>query len=81
MMARVTLGHTGRAMRASRLTVLAFVLVNLAALLRSPAMLIAPLLYRDWLLASGLCWIAAFTLFTAIYGPMLVARRVDGKPG
>ena len=81
MMARVTLGHTGRAMRASRLTVLAFVLVNLAALLRSPAMLIAPGLYREWLLASGLCWIAAFALFTGIYGPMLVARRVDGKPG
>jgi uncharacterized protein involved in response to NO len=81
MMARVTLGHTGREMQASRLTVLAFVLINIAALLRSPAALIAPEHYRDWLLAAGLCWIGAFALFTAIYGPMLVAPRVDGKPG
>jgi len=81
MMARVTLGHTGREMHATRLTVLAFVLINIAALLRSPAALIAPDHYRDWLLAAGLCWIAAFALFTAIYGPMLVAPRVDGKPG
>ena len=81
MMARVTLGHTGREMQASRLTVLAFVLINIAALLRSPAALIAPEHYRDWLLAAGFCWIGAFALFTAIYGPMLVAPRVDGKPG
>jgi len=81
MMSRVTLGHTGRAMQASRLTVLAFVLVNIAALLRSPAVMIAPAHYREWLLAAGVCWIAAFTLFTAIYGPMLAAPRVDGKPG
>jgi len=81
MMARVTLGHTGRDMHATRLTVLAFVLINIAALLRSPAALIAPDQYRDWLLAAGLCWIGAFALFTAIYGPMLVAPRVDGKPG
>ena len=81
MMARVTLGHTGRAMQASRLTVLAFVLINAAALLRSPALLIAPAHYRDWLLAAGLCWIAAFTLFVTVYGPMLVTPRVDGKPG
>jgi uncharacterized protein involved in response to NO len=81
MMTRVTLGHTGRAMEASRLTVIAFVLVNLAALLRSPAVLIAPEQYRDWLLAAGLCWIGAFALFTGVYGPMLATPRVDGKPG
>jgi len=81
MMTRVTLGHTGRAMQASRLTVLAFVLINIAALLRSPALLIAPSHYRDWLLAAGFCWIAAFSLFVAIYGPMLATPRVDGKPG
>jgi uncharacterized protein involved in response to NO len=81
MMARVTLGHTGRAMSASRLTVLAFVLVTAAALLRSVAVWSAPELYREWLLASGACWSGAFALFTAVYGPMLMAPRVDGKPG
>lgn len=81
MMTRVTLGHTGRAMQASRLTLAAFVLINVAALLRSPAALIAPEQYRDWLLASGICWILAFAVFLVVYGPMLAAPRVDGKPG
>lgn len=81
MMTRVTLGHTGRAMHASRLTILAFALVITAGLLRTFAVWIDPSLYREWLLASGACWIGAFTLFTAIYAPMLIAPRVDGKPG
>lgn len=81
MMVRVTLGHTGRTMRASRLTLLAFALVNAAALLRTAGVWIAPQGYLGWMIASGVCWIAAFLLFTGLYGPMLVAPRVDGKPG
>jgi uncharacterized protein involved in response to NO len=81
MMARVTLGHTGRAMHASRLTLLAFALVTVAALLRSIAVWLAPGLYTGWMLAAGTCWIGAFALFTAVYAPMLIAPRVDGKPG
>ena len=81
MMTRVTLGHTGREVRAGTLTVVAFVLVNAAALLRSPAVWGAPELYREWLILAGVCWIAAFALFLTVYGPMLVAPRVDGKPG
>ena len=81
MMTRVTLGHTGRAMRASAPTVVAFALVNAAALLRTVGVWLAPQAYRDWLIAAGACWIAAFVLFVVVYGPMLVAPRVDGKPG
>jgi uncharacterized protein involved in response to NO len=81
MMARVTLGHTGRPMRASRLTVLAFGLVTAAAVLRSAAIWLEPGLQGAWLLVSGFCWSGAFALFTAVYAPMLVTPRVDGKPG
>lgn len=81
MMARVTLGHTGRAMQASRLTLVAFIAVNAAALLRSPAALIAPAHARDWLLASGVLWILAFAIFVLVYAPMLLAARADGRPG
>ncbi len=81
MMARVTLGHTGRPMRASRATTLAFALVTAAALLRGPAVWLEPALYQTWMLASGACWIGAFVLFVAIYGPMLLSPRIDGKPG
>ena len=80
MMARVTLGHTGRVMQASRLTVAAFALANLAAVLRALMPLLAPDAYQEWLVASGVCWMLAFGLFVWIYGPMLVRPRVDGAP-
>jgi uncharacterized protein involved in response to NO len=57
------------------------VLITTAALLRSVAVWLAPGLYTTWMLASGACWIGAFALFTAVYAPMLIAPRVDGKPG
>ncbi len=81
MMTRVTLGHTGRPMQAGRLTILAFALVTAAALLRGPVVWIEPGLYQAWMLASGACWVGAFGLFIAVYAPMLIAPRIDGKPG
>jgi uncharacterized protein involved in response to NO len=81
MMARVTLGHTGRAMRASGLTNAAFVLINLAALARVVPGLVQPAAYAEWLVVSGLLWVSAFGLFLWVYAPMLVSPRVDGAPG
>jgi len=81
MLARVTLGHTGREMRASGTTVLAFVAVNLAALNRVFPPLIWPDQYPLWLGLSGALWILAFGLFLWVYGPMLLQPRVDGRPG
>ncbi len=81
MMARVTLGHTGREMRASSGTSLLFLLINLAALLRTLLPLIDPSRYALWLDFSAGLWMLAFGLFLGIYGPMLVAPRVDGRPG
>ena len=81
MMARVTLGHTGRPMRAGSLTLAAFVLVNLAALLRGLAPLIAPTGYQSWLMIGGFCWILAFGLFLWVHAPMLTRPRADGRPG
>jgi uncharacterized protein involved in response to NO len=81
MMARVAIGHTGRAMQASGLTILAFVLINCAAALRGLAPLIDPAGYQGWLMGAGICWILAFALFLRVHGPMLVAPRPDGRPG
>jgi uncharacterized protein involved in response to NO len=81
MMARVTLGHTGRVMAASRLTVGAFVLANAAALVRVLLPMLAPGQYGLWLDLSAGLWMLAFGLFLGIYGPMLVAPRADGRPG
>ena len=81
MMARVTLGHTGRAMVASRLTVMAFAALNLAALVRVFAPLAWPSAYRYWLTGSGSLWLLAFGLFLWVYAPLLVSPRADGRPG
>ncbi len=81
MMARVSLGHTGRAMVASRLTVMAFVALNLAAAVRVFAPLAWPSLYGYWLTASGTLWVLAFALFLWVYAPLLVSPRTDGQPG
>jgi uncharacterized protein involved in response to NO len=81
MMARVALGHTGRAMKASNAMAIAFVLINLAALLRVLLPAILPAWYGGFVLVSTYSWLAAFSLFVFYYAPILVAPRVDGQPG
>ena len=81
MMARVTLGHTGRQLRSGWLTNLAFVILNLAAFARVLLPLLFPAAYTSWLYASGLLWTLAFVLFLWVHAPMLIAPRADGRPG
>jgi len=81
MMARVSLGHTGRPLEPPPIMTLAFVTINLAALARVALPLLFPAAYTRGMDVAGLIWIAAFGLFVAVYGPMLLRPRVDGKPG
>jgi uncharacterized protein involved in response to NO len=81
MMARVSLGHTGRMLRAPRSAVLAFVLVLLAALARVAAPIVAPAWYSTSLIVAGALWAAAFSLYLVGYTRILVSPRVDGKAG
>ena len=60
---------------------LAFVAINLAALIRVGLPLVFPAAYAPILDGAGLVWIAAFGLFAWVYAPMLLRPRVDGKPG
>ena len=72
VMTRATRGHTGHPLTASRWTVAAYACLFGAALARPAADLLgAPVLLE---LAGGL-WIAAFGLFLAEYGPMLLRDR------
>jgi uncharacterized protein involved in response to NO len=80
IMTRATLGHTGRTLHAGPATSVIYVLITLAALLRLGATLV-PALYTPLLHSSGGAWIAAFALYLAIYGPMLLSPRPDGRPG
>jgi uncharacterized protein involved in response to NO len=75
VMTRVSLGHTGRALTADRITALIYLLVVLAAIARvaawdsgASAMLIE---------VSAALWIGSFGLFALRYGPILVAPRVQ----
>jgi uncharacterized protein involved in response to NO len=81
MMARVSLGHSGRMLEPAPVMTLAFVAVNLAALIRVAWPLFFPSAYAAGMAIAGFVWIAAFGLFAAIYTPILLRPRVDGKPG
>ncbi len=81
MMARVVRGHTGRPIDVTRLTTLAFVAVNLAALIRVFGTAWIENSYPFLVDLSGGLWVFGFALFAGNYVPMLLRARVDGKPG
>jgi uncharacterized protein involved in response to NO len=81
MMARVSLGHTGCAMKASNAIAIAFGLINIAALFR----VMLPAAMISWssvlIYCATLAWLAAFALFVFVYAPILTSVRTDGKDG
>ena len=81
MMARVSLGHTGRLLEPAPVMTLAFVAINLAALTRVVLPLLFPAAYAPIMTAAGVVWVAAFGVFVVVYAPMLLRPRADGKPG
>lgn len=81
MMARVSLGHSGRMLEPAPLMTWAFIAINLAALIRVALPLLIPTAYTAGMTAAGLLWMAAFGVFAALYLPILLRPRVDGKPG
>lgn len=76
IMSRATRGHTGLPLAASRVTAISYAALILAALLR-PLASVWPDYSTELLSATGLCWIVAFTLYVAEYGPVLVRTRRD----
>ena len=81
MMARVSLGHTGREMKLNSWMVLAFILINVAVIFR----VIIPIFMHDYYLqliqVSGWLWIISFIIYLLVYTPMWIKPRVDGRPG
>lgn len=78
MIARVTLGHTGRPLQLPAGVRWAFVLFHLGAAARVFLTQTWPLMAL-WLAAG--CWALAFALYLWRYAPMLMQARVDGHPG
>lgn len=77
MMARVTRGHTGRDIQANRITVITFVLVVAAGLIRVFGSAF-PL--ESWII-SGSLWVVGFGIFTVSHFNYWLRPRVDGRPG
>jgi uncharacterized protein involved in response to NO len=78
MLARVSLGHTGRPLTLPQGFAVAFILLNLAALVRVIGVSFA---YQPALWVAALCWTVAFAQYLYCYGPMLCRTRADGHPG
>ena len=72
---RAALGHLGRPLRAAPATVVAYGLVIVGTALRVVATT------TELMVASGVLWSLGFAVFIGVYAPMLLAPRVDGKPG
>lgn len=79
MMARVSLGHTGRPLKTPYFINVAFVLIFLSAIVRSVLPLVINT-HNAWLI-SGVLWIAGFMLFLFHYFPILINKRIDGRIG
>lgn len=82
MMARVSLGHTGRNIHTPpRSVAWIFGLVIFSTLSRVFLPIVLPEFYRLSVMLAGGGWIAAFTLFAIAYWPILSQPRIDGTPG
>ncbi|MFK5915094.1 MAG: NnrS family protein [Woeseiaceae bacterium] len=81
MMARVSLGHTGREMNLNSWMVFSFILINVAAFFR----VILPMFMHEYYLqlikVSAWLWVVAFIIYLVVYTPMWLKPRVDGRPG
>lgn len=81
MMTRTARGHTGRALAAGRAEVLAYLMVQAAAVVRVVVPLAVPGAHAASVGLSAALWSAAFALFTVAYLPVLARPRLDGRPG
>ncbi|CAC9526128.1 NnrS protein involved in response to NO [uncultured Gammaproteobacteria bacterium] len=82
MMARVSLGHTGRnVFQPPKQINLMFILLSLAFVTRVLLVSIFPEHYATLIFTSQLLWISAFSWFAFIYSPMFFKARVDGQFG
>jgi len=74
VMSRATRGHTGLPLTATPMTTASYIFLMVGALIR-PAAMFTPDHYMTLVAISGLCWMLAFGLYVAEYGPVLLTRR------
>ena len=82
MMARVSLGHSGRSIHEppSNLTYALALLIS-GIIFRVFFPLVSPEEYLTWIALAQVFWILAFGIFLLLYYPILTRSRIDGLPG
>lgn len=81
MMARVSLGHSGRLLQPKKIMGLAFLLVFIAGLSRTVITFLLPEFTMNLLWLGIICWVMAYSCYVIVYFPVLTTPRVDGRPG
>ncbi len=82
MIARVSLGHTGRNVFDPPKSLKGiFIILTTGAVFRIVFPLIDSSHYQWWIVLAQILWMIAFAATLAIYLPMLIKARVDGRPG
>lgn len=81
MITRTALGHTGRPLNAGTSELIMYVLVQAGVVARLLAAIDAFNMRNLMLVVTGVCWSCAFLLYVVVYGPYLIAPRVDGREG
>lgn len=82
MMARVSLGHTGRNIHQSpKWITVAFVLLLAGMAFRAIMPMLNASLYKFGLMLGATCWVLGFGIFVFNYAPMLAKPRIDGQAG
>ena len=81
MMARVSLGHTGRGIHEPPPKLaLALTMIVIGVLFRGFFPLAWTEAYTIWIAIAQALWIAAFGIFLILYFPILTRPRIDGLP-
>lgn len=81
MITRTALGHTARPLKTGRIETSAYLLVQLAVLLRLAPMLVPALPYLPWTTAAAAAWSLAFAVYLLKYVSVLSSPRLDGRDG
>lgn len=81
MMARVSLGHSGRLLQPKQIMAWAFLLVALAGISRTLLIWLLPAHTFSLLWLGIACWVLAYGCYVLVYFPVLTTPRADGRPG
>ncbi|WP_048694630.1 NnrS family protein [Catenovulum maritimum] len=82
MMARVSLGHSGRPLDISTWMTVAFVTINLATLVRAVLPLFSQIQLPVWYLHLAMSfYLISFSIFCICYSNIMFTARADGHPG